>query len=130
MNEGKKINYCELVDKSPVWTKSLTSNDIVSNIEGILSQSLCMKNMYVIIQVTATLFWLMSSLLTSENDNIITRFRRVCSIEIDDQFIKCSCKIFERVEYSCIHIMCFLDKLLPKMIDLRYHRNFLSLLQI
>ena len=119
----KDVQYCINVDKSSLWSKSSTAKEIIKNIEGVITQFWIMRKQYHIIQVKKSQFWVLSKLY-SASDSCITKFERVRIINIGDKYMECSCCCFEQNGYPCTHIMLFLSEMLPRMMILRYRRDY------
>ena len=118
----KGTRYCLDVDKSNLWSKSSTSKEIIKNMEGIIRQYWSMRNQYRVIQISQYEFWMCSLLFQKVSTR--TKFERVRKIILGNDFIMCSCSCFEQNGYPCTHIMYFLSELLPRMLLLRYRKDY------
>ena len=56
----KDVQYCMNVDMSKLWSKSTIAQEIIKNIEGIITQFWIMRNQYHIIQIKKNQLWLLS----------------------------------------------------------------------
>ena len=118
----KNIKYCMNIDKTNLWSRSTTSKDVISNIEGILTQYWIIQKEYNIVQVAKNIYWLLSKI--SSSDGTFTKIEHICIVIISEAAISCSCCCYEKNGYQCTHIMIFIFKLLPRMLILRYQKDY------
>ena len=107
----------------PSWSSTATSKHVTSFAEGLLKEQWSLKDNYSIIQVSKDMFWLCDDKV-KKSISYVPRFRRVRTVSIENDRIRCSCKMFEQIRIACRHVMAITKDITIDFVGARYIKLF------
>jgi len=129
-NKMKKKKFAKSLNLTPLWSKTDTSQSIVTYAESLLREEWISRTFYDSSRVCADEWYLLSTRKLSpfSLNSPITRFRRVRIVKLvvfdEKGYLICSCGYHQRHGIPCRHILHITNVVQLEHFDPRWHKVF------